>query len=276
MLKLKRNMLFMALASATLMVSAGAYAQTADTSQDSTLTAKERDAKRKAEAAEKAKQMDVVEVSGIRRGIESAISIKQENTSIVEAISAEDIGKLPDSSIAESIARLPGLAAQRVAGRASTISIRGLAGDFSTTLLNGREQVSSGDNRSVEFDQYPSELVSQVLVYKTPDAQLIGQGLSGTVDLKTVRPLAYGKRAFAANLRLDQQRLGLVLRNHHLHPRHLRHHAQDAVIQMAKAGIAGDAVAQLFGLAHVENRPRRIDHFINAWRGGKRGQRRAQ
>jgi iron complex outermembrane recepter protein len=209
MLKLKRNMLFMALASATLMVSAGAYAQT-DDGQDQTQTAKEREAKRKAAAVEKAKEMDVVTVTGIRRGIESAISIKQESTSIIEAVSAEDIGKLPDSSIAESIARLPGLAAQRVAGRATTISIRGLAGDFSTTLLNGREQVSSGDNRSVEFDQYPSELLNQVVVYKTPDANLVAQGISGTVDLQTVRPLAFGKRVVSVNTRYESNSVGEV------------------------------------------------------------------
>lgn len=212
MLKLKRNMLFMALASVTLMVSAGAHAQAAQAadSQDQTLTAKEREAKRKAAAAEKAQELDVVEVTGIRRGIESAISLKQESTSIVEAISAEDIGKLPDSSIAESIARLPGLAAQRVAGRATTISIRGLAGDFSTTLLNGREQVSSGDNRSVEFDQYPSELLSSVVVYKTPDANLVAQGISGTVDLQTVRPLSFGKRVVSVNGRYEKNSVGEV------------------------------------------------------------------
>ncbi len=68
------------------------------------------------------------------RGIEGAISLKKSSTSIVEAISAEDIGKLPDVSIAESIARLPGLAAQRVAGRAQVIAVRGLSPDFSTTL----------------------------------------------------------------------------------------------------------------------------------------------
>ena len=130
-------------------------------------------------------------MTGIRAGIESAISVKRDSTSIVEAISAEDIGKLPDVSIAESIARLPGLAAQRVAGRAQVISVRGLSPDFSTTLLNGREMVSTGDNRSVEFDQYPSELVSGVTVYKTPDAGLVGQGLSGTMDMQTVRPLSY-------------------------------------------------------------------------------------
>ncbi|WP_294324135.1 TonB-dependent receptor [uncultured Sphingomonas sp.] len=144
---------------------------------------------------------EVITVTGIRRGVADAISLKRDNTSIVEAISAEDIGKLPDVSIAESIARLPGLAAQRVGGRAQVISIRGLAPDFTTTLLNGRQQASSGDNRAVEFDQYPSELLSSVVVYKTPDAQIAGMGLSGTADLRTVRPLAFGKQAIALNLR---------------------------------------------------------------------------
>ncbi|RDE05665.1 TonB-dependent receptor [Sphingomonas aracearum] len=143
---------------------------------------------------------DIV-VTGIRRGIADSISLKRDNTSIVEAVSAEDIGKLPDVSIAESIARLPGLAAQRVNGRAQVISIRGLSPDFTTTLLNGRQQASSGDNRAVEFDQYPSELLSSVVIYKTPDAQISGMGLSGTADLRTVRPLTFGKQAFAVNVR---------------------------------------------------------------------------
>jgi iron complex outermembrane recepter protein len=67
----------------------------------------------------------VVVVSGIRRGIESAIATKKNSDQIMEAVSAEDLGKLPDSSIADSIARLPGLAAQRIDGRPSAISIRG-------------------------------------------------------------------------------------------------------------------------------------------------------
>jgi iron complex outermembrane recepter protein len=149
-----------------------------------------------------------ITVTGIRRGIESAISVKKNSDSIVEAISAEDIGKLPDSSIAESIARLPGLTAQRVAGRASQINIRGLSGDFSTALLNGREQASPGDNRGVEFDQYPSELLSGVVVYKTPDGTLIGQGLSGTIDMQTVRPLSFGGRTISVNLRGQKEGVG--------------------------------------------------------------------
>lgn len=151
-----------------------------------------------------------VKVTGIRRGIEDAISVKKDATSIVEAISAEDIGKLPDVSIAESIARLPGLAAQRVGGRAQVISVRGLSPDFSTTLLNGREQVSTGDNRSVEFDQYPSELLSGVTIYKTPDASLVGQGLSGTLDLQTVRPLSFGSRTVAMNARMEKNSMGAI------------------------------------------------------------------
>lgn len=153
-------------------------------------------------------QLETVTVTGIRKGIEAAISVKRNSDSIVEAISAEDIGKLPDSSIAESIARLPGLTAQRVNGRAQEVQIRGLAGQFATTLLNGREQVSTGDNRSAEFDQYPSELLSGVVIYKTPDAALIGQGLSGTIDLQTVRPLNFATRTMAVNLRGEKNSLG--------------------------------------------------------------------
>ncbi|KRG63093.1 TonB-dependent receptor [Stenotrophomonas humi] len=195
MLDIKRNLLSVALASAITLTATGVQAQTADEA-----------AKNKAKA--EATDLDTVTVTGIRRGIESAISVKRDSTSIVEAISAEDIGKLPDVSIAESIARLPGLAAQRVAGRAQVISVRGLSPDFATTLLNGREMVSTGDNRSVEFDQYPSELISGVTVYKTPDAGLVGQGLSGTLDMQTVRPLSYGDRVIAISGRYQKNSLG--------------------------------------------------------------------
>lgn len=140
-------------------------------------------------------------VTGLRYGLAKALDTKRDEISIVEAVSAEDIGKLPDVSIAEAISRLPGLTTQRINGRAQVISIRGMAPDFSTTLLNGRAQASSGDNRGVEFDQYPSELLSSVVIYKTPDASIAGMGLSGTADMRTVRPLAYGKRALAMNLR---------------------------------------------------------------------------
>ncbi|NCT83379.1 MAG: TonB-dependent receptor [Comamonadaceae bacterium] len=159
-------------------------------------------------AQQPAQQLETVTVTGIRKGIEASISVKKNADNIVESVSAEDIGKLPDVSIAESIARLPGLSAQRVAGRAQVISVRGLSPDFATSLLNGRELVSTGDNRSVEFDQYPSELLASVNVYKTPDGGLIGQGLSGTIDMQTVRPLNFGSRVMALNVRGQKNSLG--------------------------------------------------------------------
>lgn len=152
-------------------------------------------------------QLDALRVTGIRFGIEQAVAAKKASTSIAETITSEDIGKLPDISIAESLARLPGLAAQRVAGRAQVISVRGLSPDFATTLLNGREQVSTGDNRGVEFDQYPSELVGSVTVYKTPDASLVGQGLSATLNLQTIKPLSFARRTVALNARYEMNSL---------------------------------------------------------------------
>jgi iron complex outermembrane recepter protein len=145
--------------------------------------------------------VEEVVVTGIRAGIDNAVALKRDSSSIVEVVSAEDIGKLPDTSIAESISRLPGLTSQRAEGRASAISLRGTDPGFTTALLNGREQVSTGDNRSIEFDQYPSELLSAVVVYKTPDAKLVGQGLAGTIDLRTRRPLDYASRAVVFNIR---------------------------------------------------------------------------
>ena len=158
-------------------------------------------AQQAAPAADAADDSQAIVVTGFRRSLENAVNKKKSSDQVVESVSAEDIGKLPDASIAESIARLPGLTSQRLSGRSNSITIRGFAPDFSTTLLNGREQTSTGDNRAVEYDQYPSEVINQVNVYKTPMASLIGQGLSGTVDLRTIRPLEAGKRVVSIGAR---------------------------------------------------------------------------
>jgi iron complex outermembrane recepter protein len=150
-----------------------------------------------APAAEAAEEEEGILVTGFRASLENAVNEKKNAEQILESVSAEDIGKLPDASIGESIARLPGVTSQRLSGRANVIAIRGFGPDFSQTLLNGREQTSTGDNRAVEFDQYPSEVVNQVVVYKSPTASLVGQGLVGTIDIRTVRPLDYGKSVFA-------------------------------------------------------------------------------
>jgi iron complex outermembrane receptor protein len=131
----------------------------------------------------------VVVVSGFRASLMKAQALKRNSSTIVEAVTAEDIGKLPDTSIAESLARIPGLAGERVAGRTSGISVRGFKEDYVGTTLNGRELLGIGDNRGVEYDLYPAEIMSGAVVYKAPDASLAAMGIGGTVDLRTTRPL---------------------------------------------------------------------------------------
>lgn len=155
--------------------------------------------------------LDAFSVSaGFRGSLAAAAEMKQAQPVITEVIAAEDIGKLPDTSIAESLSRLPGLTTQRINSRAQAIVVRGLTGDFSTALLNGRQQVSAGGGRAVEFDQYPAELLSGVVVYKTTTPALLGQGLAGTIDMRTVSPLSHGRRSVAANFFYDWNGLGAV------------------------------------------------------------------
>ncbi|MBC7618639.1 MAG: TonB-dependent receptor [Candidatus Saccharibacteria bacterium] len=154
--------------------------------------------------------LGTVTVTGIRKGIEDAISVKKNSDAIVESISAEDIGKLPDSTIAESLARLPGVTTQRTkSGAASTISIRGLGPDFNGYLLNGREQTSTGDSRSVDLSVYPSELIGGATVYKTTDAGLMTAGLAGTIDNKLIDPLAFPGRVLFASYQKTRNGVGL-------------------------------------------------------------------
>ncbi len=149
-------------------------------------------------------------VTGFRAALRSATAKKKNSETVVESVTAEDIGKLPDNSIAESIARLPGLAAQRNNGRATIISIRGFGPDFSTTTLNGRQQTTTNDSRAVEFDQYPSEILAGVDIYKTAEADHTAGGLVGSIDMRTIRPLDYGHRVLAVGVRgayVDQKLL---------------------------------------------------------------------
>lgn len=162
-----------------------------------------------AATAEEEESEDIV-VTGFAASLENAVSVKRDAEQVVESISAEDIGRLPDASIGEAIARLPGLTSQRLNGRANVIAIRGFGPDFSQTTLNGREQTTTSDNRSVELDQYPSEIVSRVDVFKSPTASLVGQGLVGTIDIRTIRPLETSERIIAIGARGSYADIGAL------------------------------------------------------------------
>ena len=193
----------LALASAAGLAQA-APAGTADTSpapaqsdatQQQKATVRKTAASRKAAAStmpEAAGSLQEIVITGITGSIENSLQAEKLSNEIVEVVSAEDIGKLPSPSIAESLARLPSVMAERGNdGFSDKISIRGLSPDFVGTLVNGRVQATTGENWGVDFNQIPAELVSGATVYLTPNAQLIGQGLAGTVDVHTIDPLKY-------------------------------------------------------------------------------------
>ncbi|HJU25461.1 MAG TPA: TonB-dependent receptor plug domain-containing protein, partial [Rhodanobacteraceae bacterium] len=146
-------------------------------------------------------QLQVVQVNGFVSSIENSTALKRNASTIVEAVSAEQIGKLPGVSIADALGRLPGIAVQTVDGRPQVLSIHGLGPDFSTALVNGGQQVSTSNNRDVQFDQYPSSWFDNVVVHLSPEADLIGQGLAGTVDMHTIRPLDKSAPVAAINAR---------------------------------------------------------------------------
>ncbi|MEL4428937.1 TonB-dependent receptor [Shewanella mangrovisoli] len=147
-------------------------------------------------------EIEVIQVKGFRTSVIKSLNEKRFGDTVSESISADDLGALPDQSIADALTRLPGVTAVRTGGQASGLNIRGLDGDFVFATLNGHEQVTTGGKRAIEFDQYPSELISQAAVYKTPKASLIEGGVAGTVELKTADPLKNDKdQSFNINAR---------------------------------------------------------------------------
>lgn len=140
--------------------------------------------------------LEEVIVTGTRQLIQDSISIKRDNVLVVDGLSAADIGDLPALSIGEALESLTGVASHRENGGATEISIRGLGPYLSATTFNGREATNGSGDRSVNFSQFPSELMSKLAVYKTQSANMIEGGVAGVIALETLKPLDYGKRRF--------------------------------------------------------------------------------
>jgi len=130
-----------------------------------------------------------VVITGYARSIQNANTAKKTAVNVIEAVSAEDIGKLPDVSITDSLSRLTGVAVQQSAGRAKYISIRGFGPDYTTATLNGRVIATVDDNRRFDYGQYPGDLFQALQVIKTSSADVLNFGLAGTVNLQTYDPL---------------------------------------------------------------------------------------
>lgn len=121
----------------------------------------------------------------------------------MDGLSAEDIGDLPALSIGEALESITGAASHRENGGATEITIRGLGPFLSATHINGREATNGSGDRSVNFSQFPSELIKKVAIYKTQDASMIEGGVAGVISLETLQPLDYGKQRFQGEVKLN-------------------------------------------------------------------------
>ena len=147
--------------------------------------------------------IEVVQIVGTRRTIQDQIAIKREATTVVDGLSASDIGDLPALSIGEALETLTGASSHRENGGATEISIRGLGPFLSATHINGREATNGSGDRSVNFSQFPSELMKKVAIYKTQDASMVEGGVAGVITLETLKPLDFGKPRFQAEVKAN-------------------------------------------------------------------------
>jgi TonB-dependent receptor len=149
-----------------------------------------------AEPAPEAESEDgVIVVTGIRASLANSQDIKRDSDTVVDAITAEDIGALPDRSVTEALQRVPGVAINRFAGandpdhfsvEGSGVVIRGL--NFVRGEFNGRDAFSANGGRQLGFSDVPAELLGSVVVAKNLTAEMIEGGLAGTVNLNTRVP----------------------------------------------------------------------------------------
>ena len=151
--------------------------------------------------AQEATSIEEVVVYGSRKIIQNQIDIKREAVTIVDGLSADDIGDLPALSIGEALETITGASSHRENGGATEISIRGLGPFLGMTTFNGREATNGSGDRSVNFSQFPSELMSKLAIYKTQNASLIEGGVAGLIELETLKPLDYNKRRFQFDLK---------------------------------------------------------------------------
>ena len=157
-------------------------------------------------ARAQSQQLEEIIVSGIRYSNQLSLETKRAATSVVEVITAEDIGKMPDKNVADSLSRVVGVTISSASANEGgfdendRISMRGTNPSLTQTLLNGHN-VAAGDwfvlnqveqvGRSVSYTLLPSELVDHIVVHKTSHAALVEGGVAGSVDIITRKPLDF-------------------------------------------------------------------------------------
>jgi len=147
------------------------------------------------------KAPEIIEVRGIRGALGRAMDSKREAGGVVDSISAEDIGKFPDTNLAESLQRISGVSIDRSGGEGQLITVRGFGPEFNTVLVNGRQMASENQSRAFSFDTIASELVRSLDVHKTSSATMQSGGIGSTVNVNTAKPFAIGGFKVAGSIK---------------------------------------------------------------------------
>ncbi|MFT5757060.1 MAG: iron complex outermembrane receptor protein [Alteromonadaceae bacterium] len=143
-----------------------------------------------AETETKIKETEIIEVRGIRGALGRAMDTKREASGVVDSISAEDIGKFPDTNLAESLQRITGVSIDRAGGEGQKITVRGFGPQFNTVLVNGRQVASEDAGRDFSFDTIAAEMVKTLDVHKTSTATMQSGGIGSTINIETAKPFA--------------------------------------------------------------------------------------
>ena len=133
--------------------------------------------------------IEVIEVTGIMSSLSRSMSVKRNSSGVVDVISAEDMGKFPDTNLAESLQRITGVSVSRSNGEGSQITVRGFGPQFNLITLNGRQMPGTGNSRSYSLENLSSDGISALEVYKTARGEQPSGGLGATVNIVTVKPL---------------------------------------------------------------------------------------
>jgi TonB-dependent receptor len=162
--------------------------------------------KQRAEQVKQAQNLEGITVTGIRASQQKSVETKRNADAIVDAITAEDIGKFPDTNVAESLSHIPGVTIDRLFGQGDRVSINGVDPSLNLTLLNGQPVASlpflygAQPNRGFDFTMLPSQIVGRLEVYKTPEARLPEGSIGGTIILHTREPLDMKANTVSANV----------------------------------------------------------------------------
>jgi iron complex outermembrane recepter protein len=146
--------------------------------------------------------VEEIVITGIRASLTKAMDIKRNAAGVVDAISAEDMGKMPDSNLAEAIQRVPGVSIDRSNNEGNQVSVRGMGPEFNLVTLNGRQMPSAGpfSSRAFDFADLSAESVAGVEVYKTTKVNVDSGGIGSTINIKSARPLDIGKQLISGSV----------------------------------------------------------------------------